>query len=57
VASRRSRSAAFTVSTERSIAPEWQKSATIDWATMFGEMYVFVAVLRILAIRSAGPTR
>ena len=31
-------SASFTVSIERSIAPEWQNSATIDWATMFGEM-------------------
>ena len=39
------------------MAPEWQNSATIDWATMFGEMYVFVAVLRILAISAAGPTR
>ena len=38
VASRRSRSASLTVSIERSIAPESQNSATIDWATMFGEM-------------------
>jgi hypothetical protein len=38
VASRRSRSASFTVAIDRSIAPEWQNSATIDWATMFGEM-------------------
>ena len=38
VASRRSRSARFTVSIERSMAPDSQNSATIAWETMLGEM-------------------
>ena len=38
MASRRSRSAAFTVSIEPSIAPDVQNSATIDCETMLGEM-------------------
>ena len=57
MASRRSRSACLTVAIERSSAPESQNSATIAWATMFGEMYVSVARLRIGAISSAAPTR
>ena len=39
------------------MAPEWQNSATIDWLTMFGEMYVSVARLRIDLISPTGPTR
>ena len=47
----------MTVAIERSMAPEWQNSATIAWATMFGEMYVSVASLRIAAMIGCGPTR
>ena len=57
MASRRSCSASLTVGIVRSSAPEWQNSATIAWATMFGEMYVSVPSLRMLAIRSPDPTR
>ena len=38
-------------------APERQNSFTIDSATMFGEMYVLVAMVTISAIVVAGPAR
>ena len=56
-ASRRSRSAFFTVAIAPSIRPERANWLTIDWATMFGEMYVFVAIPWICLITACGPTR
>ena len=55
--SRRSRRAFLTVSIDVSIAPERQNSFTIDWATMFGEMYVPVAFFSIAAMVASGPAR
>jgi hypothetical protein len=45
------------VSIDWVIAPLRTNWLTIDCATMFGEMYVFVASRTIFAMSSAGPTR
>ena len=55
--SARSCRALRTISIDLSIAPETQNWWTIPCETMFGEMYVWVAILTTFAISSAGPTR
>ena len=37
--------------------PERANWLTIDWATMFGEMYVLVAIVWICLMSACGPTR
>ena len=37
--------------------PERANWLTIDCATMFGEMYVFVAIVWIALMTACGPTR
>ena len=56
-ASLRAFRAVLTVSIAPSMRPERANWFTIDWATMFGEMYVFVAIPWICLITACGPTR
>ena len=56
-ASRRARSAVRTLTIDSSMRPERQYEFTIDCATMFGEMYVVVAMSWTFLMTAFVPTR